>query len=185
MKTVRLAAVSLSVSCLILSLATTIARARVAFDQMPAGCNWVTHYSNGNVWRDTFTGKQGRFYIVETTDAKNGAKHVKQTRYDLEGRMVYRDWGGGKWEKFKPFSCYDEMGTCTYRFSNADGANLKIVNTKTKSGEGYLIRAGVPGGETFNDDHVFYGPFNLSVRQWSKNFSDTTGDFRQCGSGIS
>lgn len=168
-----------------LSLATNFAKAGIDFDQMPVGGNWATHYSNGNAWRDTFTGKHGGFYVVETTDAKDGSKHVKETRYDLQRRMVYRDWGGGKWEKFAPFSCYDEVGTCTYQFTNADGANTKIVNMKTKSGKGYLIRAGVAGGGAFNDDKVVYGPFNLSLWNWSKNFSNTTDDFQMCGSNIS
>ncbi len=152
----------------------------VEFDQMPVGCSWATKYTNGNFWRETYTGRKGGFFVTETVDAKTG-DFISRKKFNAAGLMVERVWDGKKWERFNPYSCFDVVGSCEYTYTNGDGAAQTIVNSARKSGKGYTVKARVKGGEKFPDEHFDLGPFGLMVSNRSANYSAATGGFKGCG----
>lgn len=155
--------------------------AAIDFPSMPVGCSWITQYSNGNTWRETFKGQKGGKYITQTVDLEHENALVNSKKFDAAGNLVERVWGGGKWERFSPFSCFDTVGSCTYTFTNADGEKSTITNETRKAGKGFAVRARVKGGEAFPDETFQLGPFGLMVRNNSSNYSALIVSFNGCG----
>lgn len=157
------------------------ARAAIDFASMPVGCSWTVQYSNGNTWRETFKGRKGGRYVTQTVDLKRKNALVNTKKFDVAGNLVERVWGDGKWERFSPFSCFDTVGSCTYTFTNADGARSRIVNETRAAGKGFAVRARVKGGEAFPDETFQLGPFGLMVTNKSSNYSASIVSFKKCG----
>lgn len=162
-------------------LTASTAMAGIDFASMPVGCNWVTKYSNGNTWRETFKGRKGDHYVTQTLDTLHNNAVVSTKKFNMNGDMVERIWGDGRWERFEPFSCFGVTVTCSYTYSNADGDSLSIVNKTRKNGKGFLVKARVKGGEKYPDEVYEVGHFGLAVSNRSSNYAAATGAFRNCG----
>lgn len=162
-------------------LAANAAGAATDFSNMPVGCSWTVKYSNGNTWRETFKGRKGGKYITRTVDLGRKNALVNTKTFDAAGNLVERKWGDGKWERFTPYSCFDTVGSCTYTFSNADGAKSTIVNETRKVGKGFAVRARVKGGEVFPEERFRLGPFGLMQVNQAPNYSASIVSFKGCG----
>ena len=147
---------------------------------MPVGCAWTTEYSNGNVWHETFVGMKDGTYRTEVRDGSAKGDLVSRKRFDATGRMVERVWANGKWERFRPYSCFDEVGTCTYTFTNADGVRTRIVNRTARNGEGYQVRAKPEGGPEYPPETFTLGPYGLMTSNRSTGYSARITAFAGC-----
>ena len=152
----------------------------IEFSKMPVGCSWTTKYSNGNQWRETFKGAKKGFYTTETVDARNPSKVISRTRFNSDGLMVYKEWAGQGWEKFKPSSCFGVSGNCTYQYTNADGQTFDIENKTSRKGKKYTVRSGIVNGERYPDENFELGPFNIMISNSATNYSSRTGNFENC-----
>lgn len=158
------------------------ASADVDFESMPIGCSWSVKYSDGKTLVETFKGKKSGKYITETADKRSPDKLVSRTTFDKKGRMIRKDWAVGKWETFKPFSCFSTLGMCSYSYTNGDGNDFIIDNTVTKQGKGFKVVAGPRGGTPYSDDYYQLGRFNLQVMHKNDNYSDKLIGFSNCDS---
>ena len=96
--------------------------------------------------------------------------------------MIRKDWAGGKWETFKPFSCFNTLGTCSYSYKDGDGDAFIIDNTVTKQGKDFKVVAGPKGSTPYSDDYYQLGRFNLNLQITHKNgnYSDKLIGFSNC-----
>ena len=152
----------------------------IDFGAMPVGCTWTTRYSNGNVWVQTFKGRKGGAYVTEVRDGSAKGPLVSRFRFNDQGRMTERVWADGKWERFSPYSCFGELGACRYIYTNGDGARMVMLNTTTKSGQGYRVKGRVEGGDSYPTEYFTLGPFNLAVTNKASNYWAETGTFQNC-----
>jgi hypothetical protein len=153
----------------------------IEFSKMPVGCSWITSYSNGNQWRETFKGKKKGSYTTETVELRNPSKIISRTRFNSEGLMVYKEWVGQGWDKFNPYSCFGVSGNCKFQYTNADGMSVTIENKTTRKGKKYIVRSGIVGGEKYPDEMFELGPFNIMVSNKASNYSARSTGFENCG----
>ncbi len=145
----------------------------VRFDKMPVGCRIHAVFSTGAQVIDEYLGARNGKHVVRTTEGSKGRKLVRTTQYDADGFMVRKDWAGGKWETFAPFSCFARPGACTYVYRNADG-DRKTFRGKVVARSGKFVSTGGFEGEApFAPTTVVPGPFNTGER-----WSDGTTSFR-------
>ena len=157
--------------------------AQTDFESMPEGCNWTTKYSDGQVLTETFLGTVKGKYKTRVTLADDPSSVVRISFFDDEGRLVRKEWTGGKWEEFTPFSCFDVVGSCTYRYTNADGADQKIASETIAEGKGFKVKAGPINGADYPDEYFEVGEFGLMVRNKSSNYSARMISMSNCGLG--
>lgn len=155
--------------------------AQIDFAHMPVGCSWTTRYSDGQVLTETFLGMKSGTYRTKATLAGNTRKLVRQSRFDKMGRLVRKDWANGKWEEFSPFSCFDTLGSCHYRYANADGIKQKINSKTTRKGKGFRVVAGPEGGPNYPDEYFEFGPFGLMTKNRTSNYSAKMIKLEGCG----
>jgi hypothetical protein len=168
---------------LVLGLATApfTAQAGIDFDAMPVGCSWTTTYSSGEVLTETFLGKSKGKPKTKVTRADNPGAVIRHSFFDKEGRLVRKEWAGGKWESFTPFSCFSETGSCTYRYRNADGADQKIVSKTAAKGKGFSVKAGPEGEARYPDEYFELGAFGLTTVNRADNYSAKLIKMVNCG----
>lgn len=159
--------------------------AQIDFASMPIGCGWTTQYSNGNSWRETFQGKEGKAYVTEVREGSDRGSLVARKRFDAKGRMIERTWANGKWERFKPYSCYDVPGLCEYTYSNADGLRQTIVNRTTAKGKGFIVRAQTKGSAPFPDETYHSGQFGVMIANRGGDFTSKVVSFHRCDAAAS
>lgn len=159
---------------------TSPATAQIDFAAMPVGCSWTMQYSNGNTWRETFLGKQGKAYVTELREGSDRGSLVARKRFDAKGRMIERTWANGKWERFKPYSCYGAPGVCEYTYSNADGLRQTIVNKTTSKGNGFIVRAQAKGSAPFPDETYRTGQFGVMIANRGGDFTSQVVSFHRC-----
>lgn len=162
---------------------STPALAETDFDSMPVGCSWTVKYSDGQVLTETYLGKVSGKHKTRVTLADDPAFVVRHSFFDVEGRMVRKEWAGGKWEKFTPYSCFDVKGSCTYRYTNADGADQKIASETVAKGKGFKVKAGPVDGEDYPDEYFETGEFGLMTKNKSSNYSARMISMTNCGIG--
>lgn len=153
------------------------------FASMPVGCSWTTKYSDGSVVTETFLGKRGGKYKTEVTADDDPDALIRKVTYDAKGRLLRKDWAGGKWEAFSPYSCFAEAGTCTYRYTNSGGADQKIASTTVAKGKGFSVRAGAVGEKAYPDEYFELGTFGLMTRNKASNYSARMTKMQGCGPG--
>ncbi len=163
------------------TMTATVPAAAIDFAKMPVGCSWTVKYSNGNTWRETFKGRKGGKFVTQTVDPARKNALVNTKKFDAAGNLVERVWGDGKWERFKPFSCFDTVGTCAYTLTNADGAKSTIINETRKAKKGFAVRARVKGGEVFPEERFELGPFGLMISNRSPNYRSSVVSFQGYG----
>jgi YD repeat-containing protein len=152
--------------------------AETDFATMPEGCSWTTRYSDGQVQTETYLGlKDGKHRTQVTSDGDL----VREMTYDAKGRMVRKDWADGNWETFTPFSCFDTLGSCSYRYRNSDGANQKIVSETVKNGKGFNVAAGPDDGAPYPDEYFEIGPFGIMTKNKASNYSSRLTEMQNCG----
>ncbi|MBL9049714.1 MAG: hypothetical protein JNK19_06355 [Tabrizicola sp.] len=162
---------------LVLSLASPTL-AQIDFAAMPKGCSWTTRYSDGQVLTETYLGRKGGKHKTKVTDGK---VLVRQTTYDAEGRMIRKDWADGNWESFSPYSCFDVVGTCTYRYRNSDGADQKIASKTVAQGKGFAVMAGPVGDNRYPDEYFETGSLGVMVKNKASNYSARLIEMKNCG----
>ena len=151
------------------------------FQHMPVGCKWHVKYSDGSDWASEFLGKKAGKFVVETHDTTPPKALISTTEFDDSGRMTKRVWATGKWEAFKPFSCFEVMGACRYTYSNADGAKQVIDSKIVKQGDSYVSMATPKGGSRYPDETITFGPFGMLKSTKSENYSTKITKFENCG----
>lgn len=172
---------TLKIAVLVALLITPIAAlADTEFESMPIGCSWSTKYSDGKTLIETFKGKVRGKYFTETVEKKTPNRLESRTTFDRKGRMIRKDWAGGHWEIFDPFSCYETMGTCSYLYKNGDGANFVIENKVKKQGNGFLVTAAPKGGNPYPEDYIELGRFNMMTVFKNANYSSKLLGFANC-----
>lgn len=157
------------------------AGAGIDFGAMPVGCSWTTKYSDGQTVTETFLGKTKGKFKTEVTKAGNPGNVIRQSLYDANGRLVRKDWAGGKWESFTPYSCFAEAGDCTYRYRNADKADQKITSRTVAKGKGFVVKAGPIGGAAYPDEYFELGDYGLMTRNKADNYSAKLTKMENCG----
>jgi hypothetical protein len=148
-----------------------LAFAEIDFAHMPVGCSWTTRYSDGQVLTETFVGKKSGTYHTKVTKSGEPQNLVRQSYYDKKGRLVRKVWANGKWEKFAPFSCFDSVGSCTYKYSNADGVSQQIHSETTRKGKVFVVAAGPEDGKPYPDEYFELGAFGLMAKNSASNYS--------------
>jgi YD repeat-containing protein len=151
--------------------------AEIDFAAMPKGCSWTTLYSDGQVLTETYVGRKGGKHKTKVTEGK---ALVRQTTYDAEGRMIRKDWADGKWESFSPYSCFDTVGSCTYRYRNADGADFRVVSKTVAQGKGFAVKAGQADSDGYPDEYFETGDFGVVVKNKSSNYSARLIEMKNC-----
>lgn len=151
--------------------ATNAAEAQIDFGKMPVGCSWTTSYSGGQVVTETFLGKKSGKYRTKVTQADNPKALVRHSFYDAKGRLVRKVWADGNWEKFAPYSCFDSLGSCTYRYTNSGGADQKIASKTVAKGKGFAVKAGPTGGTAYPDEYFEVGAFGVMTKNKASNYS--------------
>ncbi len=165
----------------VLAPAAVLAETGVDFRNMPVGCKWHVEYSSGEHWVSEFVGKKGSKYLVKTSEAGNPGAFVRNTEYAANGFMTRRIWANGKWEAFKPFSCFEVEGTCRYVFSNADGAKQSIDSVVVKKGDSYVSKAKPSDGAAYPDERFKLGPFQVMIMSKSSRYWTKVTKFEGCG----
>jgi hypothetical protein len=95
--------------------------------------------------------------------------------------MTRKDWAGGKWESFTPFSCFDVPGQCSYLFRNANGAR-KTFKGLVSLVQGKIVSTGGFTGEApFPQATVTPGPFNLGEAYSDGRMSFRVTRYEACG----
>jgi hypothetical protein len=166
-------------------LAAPPAEAETDFNSMPVGCSWTTQYSDGQTLTETFLGKKSGRYVTKVTMADQPRKVVRFSYFDRKGRLVRKDWAGGKWEKFEPYSCFGTLGQCTYRYSNADGADQTILNDTRQKGVGYVVVAAPKGEPPYPDEYFETGPYGLMTKNRASNYSAELIRLENCDASLS
>ncbi len=159
---------------------TITAGAGIDFSAMPQGCSWTTRYSDGSVVTETYLGRKGGKHLTEVTQGKS---LVRTTTYDAKGRMVRKDWSSGDWETFGPYSCFAELGACTYRYRNSGGADQKIASETQPSGKGFAVQAGPVGQDRYPDEYFETGALGLMTKNKASNYSARLIEMKNCGLG--
>jgi hypothetical protein len=173
-------AVGNSILAIAIFVSAAHAEIGIEFSKMPVGCSWITSYSNGNQWRETFKGKKKGFYTTETVELRNPSKIISRTRFNSEGLMVYKEWVGQGWDKFKPYSCFGASGSCKFQYTNADGTSVIIENKTTRKGKKYTVRSGVVDGDKYPDEMFELGQFNIMISNSASNYSSRIAGFENC-----
>ncbi|MFN3972503.1 MAG: hypothetical protein ACK4L4_14195 [Gemmobacter sp.] len=146
------------------------------FDLMPVGCLIHTRYNSGDERIEVYVGKKGKTHVTKSYAGPARATTltgvINTITYDAQGRMIRKDWAGGKWETFSPFSCFSIPGDCRYRYRNADGQDLTYIGRVVPRGDGYVSSGGFSGQAPFNDNTFTFGPFNdiATFREGSTTF---------------
>jgi hypothetical protein len=153
----------------------------ISFDIMPIGCRIHGKYSTGEQTVDKYFGKKGSKHIVKTYSGQNGGNLVRTTTYNAEGLMIRKDWKGGKWETFAPYSCFDVPGSCTYRYRNADGQDSQFKGKVTRRAGKLVSSGGFVGESPFPDSVVTKGPFNNGERFNDGSTSFAVTKYENCG----
>ncbi|MDZ4087316.1 MAG: hypothetical protein U1E69_10995 [Tabrizicola sp.] len=156
------------------------AEAGIDFDTMPKGCSWTTRYFDGQVLTETYLGRKGG---THRTEVRAGKDLVRKMSYDAEGRMVRKDWANGTWESFSPYSCFAEAGKCTYRYRNADGADVKVASKTVAKGKGFRVEAGPVGGQPYPDEYFERGSFGLMTKNKGEGYSARLIGMQNCDTG--
>jgi hypothetical protein len=156
------------------------ASAGIDFGAMPKGCSWTTRYSDGQVLTETYLGRKGGKH---RTEVRSGQDLVRQMIYDAEGRMLRKDWASGKWESFSPYSCFSEVGSCTYRYRNADGSDFKVESKTMAQGKGFTVKAGAVGGSAYPDEYFETGSFGLATKNKGEGYSARLIEMKNCAAG--
>ncbi len=155
-----------------------IVKAEIDFAAMPEGCSWTSRYSDGQVLTETYLGMKGGKHRTKVT---SDGKLIREMTYDAKGRMARKDWADGNWESFSPFSCFDTVGSCTYRYRNSDGGNQKIASKTEKDGKGFHVAAGPVDGEPYPDEYFETGAFGLLTKSKAANYSARLTGMTNCG----
>lgn len=159
----------------------------IRFDLMPVGCLMHTRYGSGEERIEVYVGQRGKTHITQSfanaTAARTLSKVVNTITYDALVRMIRKDWAGGKWETFIPFSCFNIPGDCNYRYRNADGDNKTYLGKVVRRGAAYVSSGGFKGEATFAPNTFTYGPFNdiATFREGYTTFKVT--QYENCGIG--
>lgn len=156
------------------------ATAQIDFGSMPKGCSWTTRYSDGQVLTETYLGRKGGKH---KTEVRAGTDLVRTMTYDAKGLMLRKDWANGKWESFSPYSCFTEVGSCTYRYKNADGADVKVKSKTTAKGNGFRVKAGPVGGQPYPDEYFETGAFGVMTKNKSEGYSARLIEMKNCDAG--
>jgi hypothetical protein len=152
----------------------------IRFDEMPPGCKIHGRYSSGEIVVDLYAGKSGTKHIVKTY-GKDGL--IRTSTYSRDGLLLRKDWAGGKWETFKPFSCVNVPGPCTYTYRNADGAVLEYKGRNTRSGDQVVNEGGFVGEAPFNPVISTIGRFNAQSAFSEGDFSFKVTRYEDCDLG--
>lgn len=152
--------------------------AETNFATMPEGCSWTMRYSDGQVQTETYLGLKGGKHRTEVT---NDGVLIREMTYDAKGRMVRKDWADGNWETFTPFSCFDTLGSCTYRYRNSDGADQKIASETVTKGKGFRVMAGPVDGAPYADEYFEIGAFGLMTKNKASTYSARLIEIKNCG----
>ena len=157
----------------------------VRFDIMPVGCRIHGAYSTGERIVSEYTGRRGGKHVIKTYDGPARTKLIRTTFYDKNGFMVRKDWAGGKWETFSPYSCFDVPGSCRYTYNNADGQTSVFVGKVTRKGKSVISTGGFEGEAPFPATRVTPGPYNAgeSFNDGSVSFKVTK--YENCGDTLS
>ncbi len=145
----------------------------IRFDIMPVGCRMHGTYSTGEQVVDEYIGLDAGKHVIKTAAGPAGKKLIRTTDYDRNGFMIRKDWAGGKWETFSPYSCFDVPGTCRYTYQNADGQTSVFVGKVTRKGKSLVSTGGFQGEPPFPAARVTPGPFNNG-----ESFSDGSVSFK-------
>ena len=94
--------------------------------------------------------------------------------------MVYKEWVGQGWDKFKPYSCFGVSGSCKFQYTNADGTSVIIENKTTRKGKKYTVRSGVVDGDKYPDEMFELGQFNIMISNSASNYSSRIAGFENC-----
>jgi YD repeat-containing protein len=156
------------------------AAAEIDFATMPKGCSWTTRYSDGQMLTETYLGRKG---AKHRTEVRAGKALVRKMTYDAKGRMLRKDWADGKWESFSPYSCFSEVGACTYRYQNADGADFKVASKTAARGKGFRVDAGPVGGQAYPDEYFEVGKFGLMTKNKGDGYSARLIELKNCDAG--
>lgn len=153
----------------------------VRFDLMPVGCKIHGVHSTGEAVVDEYVGSSDGTYQTKTYQDKPGHAAIRTTTYNAQGYMIRKDWAGGKWETFAPYSCFDVPGTCTYTYRNADGVS-NIFKGKVVSVQGKIVsRGGFAGEPPFPPTTVDPGPFNHGAAFSDGTFTFQVTRYENCG----
>ncbi len=152
--------------------------AETDFATMPEGCSWTMRYSDAQVQTETYLGQKGGKHRTEVT---HDGVLIREMSYDAKGRMVRKDWADGNWETFTPFSCFDTLGSCTYRYRNSDGADQKIASETVKKGKGFHVMAGPVDGAPYADEYYETGAFGLMTKTKAATYSARLIEIKNCG----
>ena len=177
----------------VLVAATVIAQVAVAdegpqglrFDKLPVGCAIHERYGGDDRRVTVYVGRNGKKHItrtyVEPVKGKAPSRLIVTITHDAAGRMIRKDWAGGDWETYTPYSCFALPGQCRYRYRNGDGDNRFIVGKVTKRGGNYLSEGGFEGEAPFPPTVFTLGPFNemTSFAEGSTQFKVTR--YENCG----
>ena len=142
----------------------------IRFDEMPVGCKIHGRYSNGDVTVHQYVGPSGQKHIVKTY---GGDGLIRTSTYSKDGLLLRKNWAGGKWETFKPASCFNVPGPCSYTYRNGDGAVLEYVGINTRRGDEIVNEGGFAGEAPFDPVVTTIGRFNAQ-----SSFSDGTTSFK-------
>ena len=144
--------------------------AGISFDIMPVGCRIHGKYSSGEQVVDEYIGRKGSKHIVKTYSGPKGSKLVRTTTYNADGFMIRKDWAaGGKWETFAPYSCFNKLGACSYKYRNADGQSAQFKGDVVRRGKTLVSSGGFVGDSPFPDSIITMGRFNAQ-----QNYRDGT-----------
>lgn len=135
--------------------------AGIRFDQMPVGCKIYGRYSSGEKVIDVYVGKSGAKHVMKTYQGPSGKTLIRTTTYSSDGLMLRKDWADGNWESFKPASCVNVPGRCSYTYHNSDGAQQKYQGTNTLKGRRLVNQGGFVGQPPFSPVVSTLGRFNL------------------------
>ncbi len=172
-----------TLACLIFSATDAQTRlAGISFDIMPVGCRIHGKYSSGEQTVDEYVGKKGSKHVVKTYSGSSGRNLVRTTTYNADGQMIRKDWAGGKWETFTPYSCFDTPGTCSYKYRNGDGQDSQFKGKVIRRGTKFVSIGGFIGESPFPDSVVTKGPFNNGDRFNDGSTSFAVTKYENCGS---
>jgi hypothetical protein len=155
-----------------------------SFDLMPKGCRIHGVYSDGKQVIDEYTGLRKGAHIVRTFGGPKGRTLIRTTTYNAEGFMVRKDWAGGEWETFTPFSCFDRVGKCTYTYRNGDGANQIYRGTVSRKKDRIVSRGGFEGEPPFVPSVITPGPFNFGAAFTEGDTSFRVTRYENCGNDL-
>jgi hypothetical protein len=153
----------------------------ISFDIMPVGCRIHARFSSGEQVVDEYIGKKGNKHITKTFGGAQGKSLIRTTTFNSNGFMIRKDWAGGKWETFAPYSCFDVPGACSYRYRNADGQDSQFDGKVARRGANLLSTGGFVGDIPFPDAKVTIGPFNAGIKWADAATSFAVTKYENCG----